>query len=45
MAGKAYKKADEIQIDGNKIFSPVRRMWLSLSSKLSGALPICEKKV
>ena len=29
MAGKTYKKADEVQIDGNKIFSPVRRMWLS----------------
>ncbi len=31
MAGKTDRKADEIQIDGNKIFSPVRKMWLSLT--------------
>ncbi len=31
MAGKTYKKADDVKIDGNKIFSPVRRMWLSLT--------------
>ncbi|MCP4624272.1 MAG: N-6 DNA methylase [bacterium] len=27
---KSYVKADEIQIKGNKIFSPVRRKWLPL---------------
>lgn len=31
MAKKSYVKADEIQIKGNKIFSPVRRKWLSLT--------------
>ncbi len=31
MAGKTYKKADEVQIEGNKIFSPVRKIWLSLT--------------
>ena len=31
MAGKTYKKADEVQIDGHKIFSPIRKMWLSLT--------------
>jgi type I restriction enzyme M protein len=30
MAKKSYVKADEIQIKGNKIFSPVRRKWLPL---------------
>jgi len=25
MAGKKYKKADEVQIEGNKIFSLVRK--------------------
>ncbi len=31
MAGKIYKKADEVRIDENKIFSPVRKIWLSLT--------------
>ncbi len=31
MAGKTYKKADEVQIKENKIFSPVRKVWLSLT--------------
>ncbi len=31
MAKKSYVKADEIQIKGNKIFSPVRRKWLPLT--------------
>jgi len=31
MAGKKYKKADEVQIDGNRIFSPVRKKWLTLT--------------
>jgi len=31
MAGKKYKKADEVQIKGNKIFSPVRQKWLTLT--------------
>lgn len=31
MAKKGYVKADEIQIKGNKIFSPVRRKWLPLT--------------
>ena len=31
MAKKSYVKADEIQIKGNKIFSPVRQKWLSLT--------------
>ncbi|MBC2717268.1 MAG: hypothetical protein HGJ92_18305 [Desulfobacteraceae bacterium] len=31
MAGIKYKKADEVQINGNKIFSPVRKIWLSLT--------------
>ena len=31
MAKKSYVKADEIQIKGNKIFSPVRRKWLALT--------------
>lgn len=31
MADKKYKKADEVQIDGNKIFSPVRKKWLPLT--------------
>ena len=31
MAKKSYVKADEIQIKGNKIFSPVRKKWLSLT--------------
>ena len=31
MAKKSYVKADEIQIKGNQIFSPVRRKWLLLT--------------
>lgn len=31
MAKKTYKKADEVQIDGNKIFSPIRKKWLTLT--------------
>jgi len=31
MAGKKYKKADDIQIEGNKIFSSVRKKWLPLT--------------
>ncbi|MBC8433782.1 MAG: N-6 DNA methylase [Desulfobacterales bacterium] len=31
MAKKNYVKAEEIQIKGNKIFSPVRQKWLSLT--------------
>jgi type I restriction enzyme M protein len=31
MAKKSYVKADEIQIKGNQIFSPVRKKWLSLT--------------
>jgi type I restriction enzyme M protein len=31
MAKKSYVKADEIQIKGNKIFSQVRKKWLSLT--------------
>ena len=31
MAKKSYVKADEIQIKGNQIFSPVRRKWLPLT--------------
>ncbi len=31
MAGNAYKKADEVRIDGNRIFSPVRKKWLPLT--------------
>jgi type I restriction enzyme M protein len=31
MPKKKYTKADEIQIKGNKIFSPVRRKWLPLT--------------
>ena len=31
MAGKKYKKADEVRIEGNKIFSPVRQKWLTLT--------------
>ena len=31
MGKKSYVKADEIQIKGNKIFSPVRQKWLSLT--------------
>ena len=31
MAGKKYKKADEVQIEGNKIFSLVRKKWLHLT--------------
>ena len=31
MAKKSYVKADEIQIKGNKIFSPVRLKWLPLT--------------
>jgi len=31
MAKKSYIKADEIQIKGNKIFSPVRYKWLPLT--------------
>ena len=31
MAGKKYKKADEVRIEGNKIFSPVRKKWLPLT--------------
>lgn len=31
MAGKKYKKADEARIEGNKIFSPVRQKWLTLT--------------
>jgi type I restriction enzyme M protein len=31
MAKKSYVKADEIQIKGSKIFSPVRRKWLPLT--------------
>ena len=31
MAKKTYVKTDEIQIKGTKIFSPVRKKWLSLT--------------
>jgi len=31
MAKRSYAKADEIQIKGNKIFSPVRQKWLPLT--------------
>jgi type I restriction enzyme M protein len=31
MAAKTYAKADEIQIKGSQIFSPVRRKWLPLT--------------
>jgi type I restriction enzyme M protein len=31
MAKKSYVKADEIQIKGNQLFSPVRRKWLPLT--------------
>jgi len=31
MANKSYVKADEIQIKGNQIFSPVRHKWLPLT--------------
>ncbi len=31
MARKSYVKADEIQVKGNKIFSPVRQKWLPLT--------------
>jgi len=31
MAKKSYVKADEIQIKGNQIFSPVRKKWLPLT--------------
>lgn len=31
MAGRKYPKADEVQIDGNRIFSPVRKKWLPLT--------------
>jgi type I restriction enzyme M protein len=31
MAGKKYKKADEVRIEGNKIFSPERHKWLTLT--------------
>ncbi len=31
MAKKSYVKADEVQIEGNKIFSPVRKKWLPLT--------------
>ncbi len=31
MPKKSYVKADEIQIKGNKIFSPVRQKWLPLT--------------
>jgi len=31
MAKKNYKKADEVQIKGNKIFSPIRKKWLTLT--------------
>lgn len=31
MSKKKYEKADEVQIDGNKIFSPVRKKWLPLT--------------
>ena len=31
MAKKGYVKADEIQIKGNQIFSPVRSKWLPLT--------------
>jgi type I restriction enzyme M protein len=31
MARKGYVKADEIQVKGNKVFSPVRQKWLPLT--------------
>ena len=31
MARKSYVKADDIQVKGNKIFSPVRQKWLPLT--------------
>jgi len=31
MSKKSYVKADEIQIKGNQIFSPVRRKWIPLT--------------
>jgi len=31
MARKSFVKADEIQVKGNKIFSPVRQKWLPLT--------------
>lgn len=31
MASKKYKKADKVQIEGNKIFSQIRKKWLTLT--------------
>jgi len=31
MADKSYVKADEVEIKGNQIFSPVRGKWLLLT--------------
>lgn len=31
MADKSYVKADEIQVKGDQIFSPVRGKWLPLT--------------
>ncbi|MBM9612923.1 N-6 DNA methylase [Desulfobulbus rhabdoformis] len=31
MTAKKYRKADDVQIDGNKIYSPVRKKWLPLT--------------
>ena len=28
---KTYAKTDQVQIDGNKIFSPIRQKWLPLT--------------